>query len=140
MGLKIHVITIALILGTIVGLSPVALATSNGQYKITYTSKLVSNNHVGNDWSIVPYVNSGKLNTSSTYSFNPTGKINLKSEVTEKDSKPDVGDSTLSVSLSALKVNQQKSYSTNVTVIENSGRYKGDKAVWSITYIVKRTK
>lgn len=140
MKIKSMIVTCFAIVFGILNPSPVTLAASTGQYKISYSTTLISNNHVGSNWSIAPYVNNATLTNNKTYSFGTASKINIKSVATEKDSKPDVGNTTISISLTALKVNQSKSYVTNVTVIENAGRNKGDKAVWKITYTIKRTK
>lgn len=101
----------------------------------------ISNNHVGNEWVFGCTVNKKELaeGHALTITTTPSGKINIVSTAEEEDSIPDIGSRTLTVSVSKLKAGKDTSYTSQVTVKENRGRYSGNTAVWKFTYVIKRT-
>ncbi len=114
--------------------------------KVKVTVKLdsiecVENNHVGNEWSFGCTVNKKELakGDSISVSTTSTGKITIVSSVEEEDKIPDIGSKTLSIPVSKLKAKKDTTYTSQVTVTENRGRYSGNKAIWKFTYIVKRS-
>ncbi len=100
----------------------------------------VQNNHVGNEWGFGSTVNKKELSEGDSIEISTTskGKITIISIAEEQDKYPDYGDNTLTVSVSKLKANKDTTYTSNVTVTENRGRYSGNTAVWKFTYVVKR--
>lgn len=103
---------------------------THGIYKLTFHTMLVSNDHVGSDWSFT-YTHNGKA-IKSGYTIIQSLEIftfrSIDVEVREHDKIDDVGTGTLAVAI--CEVGSGK---TTVTVTETDGRYKGNTAVWEIT-------
>ena len=120
-----------------------AYGAKSSKVKVTVelqSIECVQNNHVGNEWGFGSTVNKKELSEGDTIeiSTTSTGKITIISIAEEQDKYPDYGSKTLAVSVSKLKANKDTTYTSNVTVTENRGRYSGNTAVWKFTYVVKR--
>ena len=131
---------IALLLSCFTGL---VYGASSSKVKITVELKsieCVENNHVGNEWVFSSTVNKKTLTEGDSIEISTTskGKLTIVSSAEEQDKYPDYGSKTLTVSVSKLKANKDTTYTSNVTVTENRGRYAGNKAVWKFTYILKK--
>ncbi len=116
-------------------------SASNTKVKVTLQSvACIENNHVGNEWGYGATVNKKSIYEGQTVeiSTSPNGKISIVSTAEEDDSYPDYGSKTLTVSVSKLKANTSTKYTSNVTVVENRGRYSGNSAVWKFTYVIKK--
>lgn len=100
----------------------------------------VQNNHVGNEWSFGATVNEKELFEGNSIEISTTsaGKITIVSMAEEDDKYPDLGEKTLIVPVNKLKANKATTYTSNVTVIEDKGRYAGNEAVWKFTYVIKK--
>ncbi len=103
-------------------------------YKLTFKAKLLSNDHVGCDWTFTytcdgQTIKNGHTITQSVeiFTFQSIGV-----EIREKDKIDDVGVGTLKV-----PIYDGGSGKTTVTVTETNGKYKGNTAVWKITCEVK---
>lgn len=105
-----------------------------GVYEMTFSSELISNDSVGNDWEM--YYSCDGRNVSNGEQWlvllaNPqTAVINVT--VTERDKIPDIGSGLITVTL-----NDESETKTIVTVTENGGSYQGNEARWEITCKVK---
>lgn len=101
-----------------------------GIYQLTFKTKKISNDHVGNDWSFT-YTHNGQ-NIKSGYTITQSLEIfafqSIGVEVRENDKIDDVGTGILTVAI--CEVGSGK---TKVTVTETDGRYKGNTAVWEIS-------
>lgn len=123
-------------------LSNVSFAAST-KVKVSVNLKsieCVKNNHVGNEWGFGCTVNKMSLDEEDTIEIETTsnGKITIVCRATEDDSIPDTGSKTLTIPVSKLKAGESKTYTSQVTVKENRGRYSGNTAVWKFTFDVKR--
>lgn len=103
---------------------------THGIYKLTFKTNLLSNDHVGHDWTFTytyrgQTINSGYIITRSLEisAFQLIGV-----EIRENDKIDDVGTDTLAVAIC-----DGGSGKTTVTVTETNGRYKGNTAVWEIS-------
>jgi len=141
-----RVISFFLILSVIISFNLFIVGAATNTSKVKITIKLdsiecIENNHVGNEWGFGCKVNKKELSEgdSITISTTSSGKITIVSKAEEDDSIPDIGSKTLSISVSKLKVNKEATYTSQVTVTENRGRYSGNTAVWKFTYKVKRS-
>ncbi len=109
-------------------------AYTQGIYQLTFQTKLLSNDCVGNDWSFT-YTHNGQA-IKSGYTITQSLEIftfqSIGVEVRENDKIDDVGTGTLSVAIC-----DGGSGKTQVTVTETSSRYKGNAAVWEISCQVK---
>ncbi|MBR7121983.1 MAG: hypothetical protein IKC95_00780 [Oscillospiraceae bacterium] len=101
-----------------------------GIYQLTFKTKKISNDHVGNDWSFT-YTHNGQT-IKSGYTITQSLEIftfqSIGVEVRENDEIDGVGTGTLTVAI--CEVGSGK---TEITVTETDGRYKGNTAVWEIS-------
>ncbi len=107
---------------------------THGVYELSIEAELISNDSVGNDW-IKTYTCDDKTITDGdqwTVPLDTTKTIAISATIAENDKWDDVGSDSIVVTL----VDDYKA-STQITVTENKGRYKGNQAVWEITYRVK---
>ena len=105
-----------------------------GIYELTFTEKLLSNDHVGNDWSFT-YTHNGKVIENGyrvSEAFDLLGIERIGVKIREEDNIDDVGTGNLSVMIC-----EGGSGKTKVTVTETDGRYTGNTAVWEISCKVK---
>ena len=107
---------------------------SYGIYQLTFKTKKISNNSVGNDWSFT-YTHNGQT-IKSGYTITQSLEIftfqSIGIEVREDDKIDDVGTGTMAVAI--CEVGSGK---TQITVTETSGCFKGNTAVWEISCEVK---
>ncbi len=107
---------------------------THGIYELTFKAKRVSNDSVGNDWTIT-YKHNGKTIKSGhrvLLSLEVFTFQTIEIEVREDDKLDDVGTGTMKVAIC-----DGGSGKTTIAVTENGGRYKGETAVWEITCTVK---
>ena len=117
--------------------TPITILQNNytqGIYQLTFKTRQISNNHVGNDWSFTYTYNGQPIR--SGYTINQSLEIftfqSINVEVRENDNIDDVGTGLISVAIC-----DDSSAKTRVTVTETNGRYTGNHAVWEITCEVK---
>ncbi len=139
-----RVISFFLILCIIISCNLFTTAAATSKVKVTVkldSIECVENNHVGNEWSFGCTVNKKELakGDSISVSTTSTGKITIVSSVKEEDKIPDIGSKNLSIPVSKLKTKNDTTYTSQVTVTENRGRYSGNKAIWKFTYVVKKS-
>ncbi len=105
-----------------------------GIYQLTFKTKLISNNSVGNDWSFT-YTHNGET-IKSGYTITQSLEIftfqSIGVEVREDDKIKDVGTGTMTVAICECG-----SGKTKITVTETNGCFKGNTAVWEISCEVK---
>ena len=105
-----------------------------GIYELTFKTKLISNDSVGNDWSFT-YTHNGQT-IKSGYTIEQSLEIftfqSIGVEVREDDKIDDVGTGTMAVAI--CEVGSGK---TQITVTETNGCFKGNTAVWEISCEVK---
>lgn len=134
-----------------------SVAASGKQFTIIVKAILVSNNHVGEDWSIAyelndeEYFTDKKDDVTSTYKEKPgycdayeikTGRIDLvqntdlwiKITIVEDEKYPDISTETIEHKISASDYKNGFNETVKVVVYENAGRFEGNKAVWEITF------
>lgn len=101
-----------------------------GIYQLTFKTKLISNDSVGNDWSFI-YTHNGQP-IKSGYTITQSLEIftfqSIGVEIRENDKFDDVGTGTMAVAI--CEVGSGK---TQITVTETNGCYKGNTAVWEIS-------
>lgn len=107
---------------------------THGIYELTFKAKRVSDDSVGNDWTIT-YTHNGETVKSGhrvLLSLEVFTFQTIEVEVREDDKLDDVGTGDMKVAIC-----DGGSEKTTITVTENGGRYKGETAVWEITCTVK---
>ncbi len=119
---------------------------SPGLQKDTYTgdvlfnlAKLVSNDHLGSDWSTTVEVDGQRLGKGKSIPFQRDSGETIKVICTaiEDDKVADIGTETLSVDVSKLKKGIN-TFNVNVTVVEKGGKYSGNTARWVFTIEITR--
>ena len=102
---------------------------THGIYEVSITAYQLSNDSVGNSWRKVYNCDGREINSGErwTIPLNIERNLIIDVTITENDKWPDIGRSALSVVL-------KDGFKTSeiITVIENKGRYKGNKAQWKI--------
>ena len=107
---------------------------TQGIYQLTFKTRKISNDCVGNDWSFT-YTYNGQT-IKSGYQIYQSLEIFcfqvIEVEIREDNKIDDVGTGMLRVAIC-----DGDSGKTEITVVETGGRYKGNTAVWEITCEVK---
>jgi hypothetical protein len=106
--------------------SPITQTKKNFGTATFVSAIMISNNHVGNEWSYSVKVNGKVLNELGSISL--VGNDSLSIEVVEHDSIPDIGSLNTTINKNTKNV--------DVNVIENRGRYSGNSATWRFTFNV----
>lgn len=114
--------------------SPTPIPTAN--LMIEYSSSLEYNNSVGNDWSTWLVINGNRQTSAKNIKIQMenTETLTITAYADEEDSVPDRGSTTLNIPVKELKKGIN-TYTVDVMVRENRGRYSGNTAKWS--FIVK---
>jgi hypothetical protein len=100
----------------------------------------ISNNHVGNEWSHDVTVNEKTLSRYKSLSFKSAeiSTLIFKVNCVEFDEKyPDYGSNTKIIDLSKIDLSNEYFFAIEVTVTENGGKYKGNKAKWEYSFKIK---
>lgn len=100
----------------------------------------ISNNHVGNEWSHNVTVNEKTLARYKSLNFKRSeiSTLVFKVNCIEFDEKyPDYGSNTKIIDLSKIDLSNEYLFAIEVTVTENGGRYKGNKAKWKYSFRIK---
>lgn len=103
------------------------------------SAKLIYNDHVGNEWWSGVEVNGKSLarGKSIKLKVKSTDTIGITCSAGEDDSIPDDGYEYLEIKASKLKKGKN-TYTVDVYVTENRGRYSGNSALWRFTFLVTR--
>lgn len=118
---------------------PVTAAAKTIKLKVTLVSvELVENNHVGNDWYTIAYVNDKEIEEGSTVtlSLKSSDSIKLEAYAEEQDKIPDSNTSSSTIKVSSVTKTINKSIKVNVE--ENRGRYSGNTAQWKFTFKIQK--
>ncbi|MFD1991316.1 hypothetical protein ACFSGI_15180 [Paenibacillus nicotianae] len=113
---------------------------SSSAYTVTFQeARMVSNDHVGNEWAIAAKVAGKAIDEGKSVNVNvdSKGSIKLYGYVIEEDKIPDEGENTKVVNVSSIS-SKGSTFKVRVTVTENRGRYSGNEAIWEFTYKIKK--
>jgi hypothetical protein len=114
---------------------PIEITTA-GKAELSYTAKLISNDSVGDEWSY-----SIKVNNNTYSSFNEKITIELDGDnipvefiASEYDkSKSDIGMNSIVLPYSEIIKGEALTFTKQVVVTENGGRYSGNSAIVEFT-------
>ena len=110
---------------------------SKHTYVVTYTRELTYNNSVGNEWEKGVRYDGEYISSSSKIIVDASlTEIALEAFATELDQWDDYG--STSVTFDALDVGQEQTKWATVIVVENEGRFKGNRAEWYFEITIKR--
>jgi len=115
----------------------------DGKLKFTVqfcSANLIENSSVGNKWNYEASINGKKIKEGRKRNIIVTknDKISFSASAKECDFVPDKGNASLSVNIVDLKLPEKNTYSINVTVAENRGKYLGNTALWKFNFSVIR--
>ncbi|MCD4833774.1 MAG: hypothetical protein K8R31_08280 [Bacteroidales bacterium] len=100
----------------------------------------ISNNHVGNEWSHDVTVNNKLLSKHKNLEFSETDTLFIKVICNEYDEKyPDFGHNSRIIDINKIDLSKEYTFTIEVTVIENGGRYKGNTAKWKYSFKISLT-
>lgn len=107
------------------------------EYMILIRAEQIYNDSVGSEWSKEFKLEGDLIQSGDTIQI-PIGSKTTKTLdiiITEKDDWPDVGSGSISILI-------EDGYETSaeITVIEDQGRFKGNKAKWKITCTVRHVR
>ena len=113
-------------------------ATTQQKFIVSYTTGIISNSHVGNNWSYAVKVDDVIITSNSIIltdvAENRGPRLTLYAQ--ENDSNPETGKGKMN--FPALKIGESMSLSQGVEVVENGGRYIGHKAVMGFYVTITR--
>ena len=105
---------------------------------VEVAAKCKSRNHVGSAWSKKCYFSDIELsedkNDLSVVSVTSGETMTVRSTLTEHDKNPDKGSKTTEYIPTDTELLEGFSITHEVKVKENSGKYRGYAATWSVTY------
>lgn len=107
---------------------------THGIYELTFQTKRISDNHVGNDWSFIYTYDGQTIESGSqiTQSLEIFSFQSIQVEIREDDKIDNVGMGTLRVAIC-----DGGSGKAEITVTESGDRHDGNTAVWEVTCEVK---
>ena len=106
-------------------------------YIITYSATLTSNNSVGDSWSYGVLFGESEIVSGSRVTAMLTGGLRLMAYACEyDDGSSDYG--SRSVTFSDLKIGEEETLEVTVSVCEDGGRYRGNRAEWIFEITCKR--
>lgn len=117
---------------------------SGKERKIAITLESVlqmSNNHVGGDWSHFLSVDNKIIKKGETEIFvlKTRAPLSIIANSVEEDKDfSDSGDDKMDFIYSDLIAIDKTRFELDVTVVENSGQYAGNTAVWKFLFVIQR--
>ena len=103
------------------------------KFKITWSAKMVSNDHVGNGWSKSFSVNDKSFASGSTITLKPDDYFTVCLEIQQNDDNPDYGYFEEDIEYSEELCKSGYKINSYIIVEENGGRYRGHYAEWEFT-------
>ena len=133
---------LALVLALVLALAPAASQAAGTRMRVSVYAKLISNDHVGNEWTIdvdipgqlsLSALDPDRLPASGWVSLSAGGTLKVTVTVTEDEAYPDVATDTITRKISSTDLRSGFDLTIPLTVVEDKGRYKGNTAEWQIT-------
>ena len=113
---------------------PASNVNGSNKFYVSWSAKLISNNHVGSDWRTFVTVGGEDVGSSPITVNGNVLTVDVKA--VEFDSLNDVGRD--SMNFYCNKIGASQTQTIRVTVRENRGKYTGNVAVWEFTVTVTR--
>lgn len=106
-------------------------------YIITYSATITSNNSVGDSWSYGVLFGESEIMSGSRVTAMLTEGLSLTAYACEyDDGSSDYGSRT--VTFSDMKIGEEETLEVTVSVREDGGRYRGNRAEWKFEITCKR--
>lgn len=111
---------------------PISVAVSPQSFRVSASISMVSNDHVGNNWSTGFTFNNEPIRSGSTISIVPGETFSAGGWAEDNDSNPDYGRYSETMELTSEMCRKGFTIEGDVDVRENGGRYSGHYAVWHL--------
>ena len=109
---------------------PISVSVSPQSFRVTASISMVSNDHVGNNWSTGFTFSNEPIRSGSTISIMPGETFSAGGWAEDNDSNPDYGRYSETMELTSEMCRKGFTIEGDVDVRENGGRYSGHYAVW----------
>lgn len=116
----------------------VAVKRGPATFAITATASCIAKNHVGNNWTKDFFVGDEYYTRSTTFKAEVGQIIEFGCMITENDSYPDTDGFTQKLEMTEDIYKNGYVFSDIVWVEENSGRYSGNCAEWSVKVTIRK--
>ena len=110
----------------------------NQKYIITFTSKIITNDSVGNEWYYGIEYEGSSIRSGNTIEIKNGDKFSLIFFAIEEDDSGDDSGS-VTVEFSKIDVGEKTSKTVIVKVVEDKGKYKGNIAEYEFKVTIERT-
>lgn len=117
----------------------VTVSAAPQKFRINYSANLVSNDHVGNNWSVGCSVDGEPFWNGGTIILDPDSSFRIVVFAQENDKDPDYGSYWEEIKYSDDLCKNGYSTSGEFHVIENGGRYSRHSAVWKYSITITPT-
>lgn len=107
-------------------------------FNLSVSATLISNDHVGNNWSKAFYVDDKKFTSSTTFTAEVGQTVRISGDITDNDSNPDYGYFLINLTMSEDIFKSGYTETKEVYVRENGGRYSGNRAEWRVVIKVRK--
>ena len=107
------------------------------KFKVTYSIKMKSNDHVGSSWTKGCEYNGEEISSGTVLSIMPGETFSIFGWVEENDSRPDYGSYGEQMTLTNEMCESGFTIEGEADVRENGGRYSGHYAVWYVKITFK---
>lgn len=113
-------------------------STTTQKFVVTYSARLISNSHVGDNWSYGMKNNDVNFDSNSTVTLSVAMNRGPKLTIygLENDSNDDF--SQKDITFSCLNIGQKETITDQIVIVENEGRYTGHKAYMEFTITIER--
>ena len=107
------------------------------KFKVSYSIKMQSNDHVGSNWSKGCEYNGEEISSGTVVSIMPGESFTIYGWAREDDSRPDSGEYGERLTLTDEMCESGFTIEGEADVRENGGRYSGNYAVWYVKITFK---
>ena len=104
------------------------------QLRVSARAECGAYNHVGYRWQKEFFIGDEALNGIKTITLMPGDTVTLSARLTELDSYPDTGSSSVTKTVTRQELSDGFTVQFTVNVAENRGRYSGSECVWTVTF------
>lgn len=111
----------------------ITVAASPQKFRVSWSATMVSNDHVGNNWSKTFEVNGAACASGSVITIAPGSECEIRLTVQENDSRPESNSHFERIAFSEELCKNGYSVSDELYVRENGGRYSGNTAEWKFS-------
>lgn len=107
-------------------------------FSVSISATMVSNNHVGSNWSKEFYVDDKKFTSSTTFTAEVGQVVSIHGKIVDNDKNPDYGTFRLNLTMTEDIFKYGYTETKEVNVRENGGRYSGNYAEWRVVIKVNK--